>query len=122
SLGCGGRPQSVELSLGYWEARARRIGEHCGRWAAAVIRHREEPALRLIQGLCALGRKHRESDLEAACEAALGREQWRLEDIRRQLRQRSDQTVISFFEEHDLIRPLSAYGAIASNPFHDTST
>lgn len=121
SLGCGGRAQSVELSLGYWEARARRLGTHCGSWAGAVIRHREGPALRVIQGLCSLARKHRNSDLDAACEAALGREQWRLEDIRRQLQERSDQTIISFAEEHDLIRPLSSYGAIVGQPFGDTA-
>jgi transposase len=34
-LGCGGRAQSVELSLGYWEARARCLGPHCGQWAGA---------------------------------------------------------------------------------------
>jgi hypothetical protein len=86
-----------------------------------VIRHREGPALRVIQGLCALARKHRESDLESACEAALSREQWRLEDIRRQLQQRSDQTLIRFDEAHALIRPLSAYGALVGQPFGEST-
>lgn len=117
TLGCGGRSESVEQALCYWESRARRLGPHCGQWAAAVVERREGPALRILQGLCALEKKHRKKDLDAACEAALGRDQWRLDHIRAQLRERSEQTVITFAQEHELIRPLSDYAAIAGDPF-----
>lgn len=117
TLGCAGLRGSLERALAHWHARAARIGPHCAAWAREVESRREAQALRVIQGLCSLTRKHRPQDLDRACAAAVGRAQWRLADIRAQLASPSGQAPIPFAAEHPLIRPMGEYGALVGNPF-----
>ena len=116
-LGCGGRKESFEKSLAYWQRRAGRIGPWCSRWAGGVARNRGAAALRVIMGLIDLKRKHRGEQLEAACQAASSREAWNLRAVKAQLERLSSQTIIDFNEQHELIRSMSDYGKIAGNPF-----
>jgi transposase len=116
-LGCAGRKENVEKTLAYWQRRVARLGPHCAAWATAVADKRGPLAIRVIMGLDGLHRTHRKTDLEAACQAALSREDLRLPAVKAQLEQRSCQIVIPFAQEHELIRPMSDYGHIAGNPF-----
>jgi transposase len=116
-LGAGGHKESSEKTLAYWQRKAGYLGPHCGQWARAVGEHRGAQAIRTLQGLCALHRKHRPTDLDAACQAALSRQAWTLAEVRTQLERRSTQVVIDFAQQHELIRSMSEYGHIAGNPF-----
>lgn len=118
-LACGGRKESVEKSLAYWQRRAARIGPQSAQWAKALGEARGALAVRVLMGLQDLHRKHSTNDLEAACQAALSREEFRLPAIKAQLERRSSQTIIDFAQEHELIRSMSDYGEVAGNPFEE---
>jgi transposase len=121
TLGCAGQWGPVERALAYWHHRAATLGPGCAAWAREVESRREAQALRVIQGLCSLTKKHRSQDLDRACAAALDRGQWHLADIRTQLASPSKQTLIPFVAEHPLIRPLGEYGALVGDPFSSSS-
>ncbi len=116
-LGAGGHQESSEKTLAYWQRKAGSLGRHCGQWARAAGERRGVQAIRTLQGFCGLHRKHPAKDLDAACQAALSREEWTLAAIKTQLERRSSQVVIDFAEQHELIRPMNEYGDIAGNPF-----
>jgi transposase len=118
-LACGGRKESVEKGLAYWQGRAARIGQPCGQWARLLAEKRGATAIRVLMGLVDLHRKHRGCDLDAACQAALSRDDWTLKGVKAQLERASSQTIIDFAQEHELIRSMSDYGEIAGNPFEE---
>jgi hypothetical protein len=115
-LGCAGRKDSVEKSLAYWQRKAAELGPHCGRWAGALAERRGAQAMRVLQGLCSLHRKHPSDALDSACQSALSREAWKLKEIKTLLTIKSEQKLIPFIEEHELIRPLQQYEALVPFP------
>jgi hypothetical protein len=64
-------------------------------------------------GLLALRKRHPLESIDTACRKALTVEAFRLQDIRKMLKQKAEQPEFSFIEKHPLIRDVDEYGAFA---------
>jgi transposase len=113
---------AVERGATYLLRRARSLGPHSARWAEAVLRDRGVQALRVIQGLLALSRKHRAFEIERACRIAREHQSYRLKSIRRLLQSPVDEDQLDFLEEHPLIRDLREYGAFVADCIRSSPT
>ncbi len=109
TLGLEGRPQTVEKSLAYWYRRIVRLGPQCARWADGVTEQHPERALRMMQGLVSLNKKHSRQHLNEGCRQAVNNGHYRFRSLRAHLQPRRSQTTFSYLEEHELIRPLNTY-------------
>jgi transposase len=110
-LGCQGTPTgSMESSHKYYADKLAKIGPHVQAWAEGSWEARGPISIRLLQGLLAMAKDHRASDLDQACRKALDCGQWRMQDIRYWLEhpQIIPQT-LPFLERHPLIRDLGEY-------------
>jgi hypothetical protein len=113
----GPKIAGVERGLDWLLGRVRLIGPHSSRWAAAVVDQRGVPAVRVLQGLLNLSKRHRCEALERACETAAARGVVHLRTIRKLLEipaPRSES--LPFLDEHPVIRSLAEYGRIARTP------
>lgn len=99
----------IERGAGYLLERCRLIGQHSGAWAEAMYGNRGPTAMRTLQGLLHLARRHPVGQLEQASEKALRHACWRLRDLRRLIEQGDKVVQLDFLQEHELIRDLSAY-------------
>jgi transposase len=113
---------AVERGATYLLRRARSLGPHSARWAEAVLRDRGVQALRVIQGLLALSRKHRVFEIERACRIAREHQTYRLKSIRRLIQSSADEDQLDFLEEHPLIRDLREYGAFVADCIRSSPT
>jgi hypothetical protein len=112
-LGVGGSEGSLAQSIRYYRGRVARIGPGAGAWADALIAREPVLALRRLQGLLSLTTKHKNSRIDAACEAALRFDHFRLKHLRDHLQGgMPEQTRLDLLDEHELIRDLSAYEAL----------
>lgn len=98
------------------------MGNNCGLWAIEVMADKGPVGIRVLQGLVALGRKYPSSDVDAACELALGQSAYRLKDIRRLLERPEKQESFSFMDKHPLIRDLGEYTAFLDMFYPEEST
>jgi transposase len=91
-------------------ARCERIGPTLKQWAEAAHEERGVRALRLIQGVLSLVRKHPREIALAAAKTALTNRLFRYKDLRR-LAERTDKTPEqrSLLDVHDDIRPMADY-------------
>jgi transposase len=91
-------------------ARCERIGPTLKQWAEAAHEERGVRALRLIQGVLSLVRKHPREIVLAAAKTALTNRLFRYKDLRR-LAERTDKTPEqrSLLDVHDDIRPMADY-------------
>jgi hypothetical protein len=64
----------------------------------------------VLQGLLCLADKHPASQINQACQLALGHGAWHLRDLRELLARPVVQEQLGFIEAHPLIRDLKAYG------------
>jgi transposase len=100
----------------YWINRASILGASVEKWAVAMSRNRPDHAIRVLQGLLALGDKHQCVHIDKACELALASGEYILGSVKRNLVQLEShpgtvlkQDEFPFLEEHPIIRPLSQY-------------
>jgi len=109
TLGLEGCPQTVEKSIAYWYRRIVRLGPECARWADGVIEQHPERALRMMQGLVSLNKKHTHQRLNEACRQAVNNGHYRFRSLRAHLQPHGHQSTFGYLEKHELIRPLNTY-------------
>jgi hypothetical protein len=91
-------------------ARCERIGVPLKQWAEAAHEERGVRALRLIQGVLALVRKHPREIVVAAAKTALTNRLFRYKDLRRLCEQAAaTPTQRSLLDVHETIRPMADY-------------
>jgi transposase len=96
-------------------ARAEKLGPGALGWALGALGNRGPLALRPIQGVLGLCRRHPPEEVDWACRQALMHASFRYQTVRELLDRRQGQLVEpSLIQEHDLIRPLAEYGQIIS--------
>ena len=110
-LGAQGRPSlTLEENQRHLEEKAARFGSHARAWTEAVFHHRSIEGFRAIQGLIAMSKIYRSSEIDHACHKALVHAQWRLRDVKNWIDTPEVETPsFSFLEIHPLIRDMSAY-------------
>ena len=114
----GAKIACVERGLDWLMGRVRLIGPNSLRWAEAVAASRGIQAVRVLQGLLNLAKRHTSAALERACDTAASRGADHLRTIRKLLEQPApQQESLPFLDEHPLIRDLSEYGRIVET--HD---
>jgi hypothetical protein len=100
---------AVERGADHLINRCRLIGPNTGAWASQLHALRGIHALRPLQGLLALAKKHPAARIEAAATTAVHRGAWRLRDLRRLASEDETIVQVDFLAEHPLIRGLEAY-------------
>lgn len=113
-LGVGGCHESVAQSVRYFRTRVVAMGEHCLKWADAVIAKDPDTALRRLQGLLQLKDKHTQPQLNEAARKATVHGHYTLKDLRLWLTSPQEQETFAFLGEHELIRNPQTYDQIAS--------
>lgn len=111
------KPARQEAYQAHLLARAERIGENALAWAKAAIIERDVRSYRLLQGMLALTRKHPRERVDLACALALKARAFRYKTLRRLVEQAAARTPIpirQLTQEHEVIRPLSDYAALAA--------
>jgi transposase len=112
SLGARGRrTTTMEQDTAWWIRKSSRMGNNCGLWAIEVMADKGPSGIRVLQGLASLRRKHTGSDIDKACELALGQSAFRLKDIKRLMARPQKQEAFKFMEKHPLIRDMGEYTA-----------
>jgi transposase len=110
---------TVERGATWLLQRAARIGADAGRWAEHILRTRGAPAMRAIQGLCALTEKHGSGAIDRACARALSYGATRLKDVRALITSTEEQIEFDFMAEHPIIRNPVEYGLVVKASIHD---
>ena len=111
------KKSEAEKGSGWLLERAGRIGSDCRKWADGVLKNRGVQAIRTLQGLLSLAKKHSSKSLDNGCRKALVLEMFHLRDVRRQMMNDDEQPQFEFIQEHPLIRNLDFYSGFAS--FHE---
>ena len=93
--------------------QVRTIGPHAEAWTRAMFKNRNLQGLKPSLGLLALRKRHPLESIDTACRKALTVEAFRLQDIRKMLKQKAEQPEFNFIEKHPLIRDVDEYGAFA---------
>jgi len=105
----------VESGRDWLITRAQRIGPASHRWASAMVAERGIQGVRVLLGLLRLADKHPCDEIETACETALTHRAFRLRALRGLLKQTgAKQQAFEFASEHEIIRPLTAYGQVVA--------
>ena len=99
----------VERGARYWLDRCRLIGPATARWAEAVHQQRGLYAIRSLQGLVGLTKKHPAAVIETAAERATQCGTVRLRDLRGLLGTDSTVVQLDWLQSHALIRDMDAY-------------
>jgi hypothetical protein len=108
----------VERGAAWLLTKVGRIGPQARQWAQAMLEARGIEGVRVLQGLISLAQRHASDALEKACATALTYGAYRLRTLRELLeRQTPAQALLSFLDEHAIIRPLAEYGELIHNAF-----
>jgi len=95
------------------------VGPHTRQWSLALVAHRGIEAVRVLQGLLSLTKKHPSSVLERACETAYSYQEYRLATIRKLIKHSAPkQKEFEFLDQHPIIRNLSEYGDLVRVNFN----
>lgn len=111
-LGVGGCRDSVADSLLYYRSRVGKLGRAIATWADGCIAEDPDRAMRRLQGLLHLWKRHSAEDVETAARKACLHGQYSLRQLRRWLDSPQDQEVFAFLEHHELIREPGIYGEL----------
>jgi len=104
------KQSNIEKGAQWLIQRTALIGKYSHRWAKQLFEIRGVTGQRAILGLLALSRKYSHKKIDNACHKALNHGAWRLATIRKILEQDiPDQQMMSFIEEHPIIRDMSDY-------------
>ena len=87
------------------------IGGETGAWSWAMLRNRDVPGTRVLNGLLQLSDKYTASAINKACGSALEQSLFRLRDLRTLIENnyQAEQLQFDFLTEHPLIRRMSEY-------------
>lgn len=108
----------VERGADYLLRRADKVGPESARWAQGLLATRKHQGLRVLVGFLSLVHKHEWKDLERACAVASSHGAYRLQSIRRLLKDAGgDERQIEFLEAHPLIRDPADYGRLIHDAF-----
>jgi transposase len=114
---------SVERGASWLLGRVRHIGPQTTRWAEALVQARGVEAVRVLQGLLGLTKRHASAALERACGIAHSHGDYRLRTLRRLLeRDAPRQELFAFAEQDPVIRPLSEYTQFVHDAFQKGAT
>lgn len=106
---------TVGRSLDYWLERAGMLGMQCGKWAHAVIEDRGPLAIRVLMGLLSMTKKHSPQSIDHACGLALSHGAYRLQSVRRLMKNPTEHTTFEFMDSHPLIRDMAEYAVVMQN-------
>lgn len=124
-LGAQGRRGSAEAAIAYWMDRVSRIGTASLAWSQAVNEKQGIRALRIIQGLLGLTKKHSNQTVDQACKQALDQGLFRLREVKHLIDKPSPQQSFGFLEQHPLIRDLIEYSQLVEpfekDPFYENN-
>lgn len=103
-------PYEAKRSCAHLFKRIDPMGDFCAQWAREQVHRRGAEAYRTLLGLLDLTRKHEASQIDHACEQALGYGMNRLKDLQQLIAHPCDaQQELEFLREHPLIRDLDDY-------------
>ncbi|MGH9054764.1 MAG: Mu transposase domain-containing protein [Acidimicrobiales bacterium] len=105
-------------------ARAERVGKHAHAWAKEAVVERDVRAYRLLQGVLGLTRKHTRETVDAACATALEARLFRFKPVQQlveKLGSKDVEKTPAMTQEHEIIRPLSEYAALAEQGDDDAA-
>ena len=93
------------------------IGGETGAWARAMLRNREIPGTRVLNGLLQLTDKYTASAINSACATALELSSFRLKDLKNYIKDAytAEQLKFDFLDKHPLIRQISEYENITKS-------
>ena len=112
----------VERGAAYLLNKASYIGPHSTRWAESMLQERGIQGVRVLQGLLSLTSRHRDQDLEQACEIAQSHGAYRLRVIRELLKRRGNkQEQFEFIDDHPIIRSLGDYEQFVQTAFQEAN-
>ena len=104
---------AVERGTEWYLQKVSVIGPETRAWSHGAVAARGVQAVRVLQGLLSLSRKHSSESLECACRTAHSYGEYRLVTIRKLIQHSgNDQQEFEFLEDHPIIRNLSDYGDI----------
>jgi transposase len=107
----------IERGVDTMLARARRLGEGAGRWANQMMAVRGIEGVRVLQGMLSLAKRHPAHIVNQATEVALDACCFRLRPLRKLCqRYREADPELAFDDRHPIIRPLSEYQNLVSQP------
>jgi len=98
----------IERGTAWMLGKIRLVGPHCLEWAEACLQDRGIEAVRALQGLLSLTRRHAATSLDRACAIAHSHSAYRLRIVRR-LIDRDEPRQLAFVESDPIIRPLADY-------------
>ena len=108
----------VERGAAWQQARVRRLGPNCARWAVEVVKARGVEAVRVLIGLLSLAGRHPAAAIERACGIATSYAAYHLRTVRALIdRDAPKQETMPFLSEHPMIRPLADYGQFVHDAF-----
>lgn len=99
------------------------IGPQTRAWSHGLVAARGVQAVRVLQGLLDLSRKHKSESLEQACQTAHSYGEYRLATIRKLIKYAGpQQEQFEFLDDHPIIRNLSNYGDMVRVDFRKEAT
>lgn len=107
---------NLERGQHYLMKKIAPVGDEALAWAQAMLKARGIEGDRVLCGLVSLCGKYPAAALNTACRNAREAGQWRLRDIRRQLKQQSPRQP-TLLQSHPIIRPPQAYGSFLGDLF-----
>jgi transposase len=107
----GEKINGIERGTAWLLSKASAIGPQAVNWAESMLESRGICGVRVLQGLLSLATRHPPSQVDRACEVALGYRAFHLRSIRQLIRRdASRQQPLEFLDQHPIIRPLEDYG------------
>ena len=93
------------------------IGGETGAWARAMLKNRDIPGTRVLNGLLQLADKYTASAINRACSTALEMGVFRLKDLKYYINEayNAEQLKFDFLDKHPLIRQISDYDKITKS-------
>ena len=106
----------IERGTEYMLTRAANLGVDAGRWAGAMVAARGIEGVRVLQGFLSLARKHPAEVINRASRVALDTRCFRLRPLRQLCKRYPQHEQEPFTEDHPIIRPLSEYQELVTQP------
>ena len=108
----------VERGAAWQLARVRRLGPNSTCWAEAMVQARGVESVRVLIGLLSLAERHPVAAIERACGTASSYGAYHLRTVRALIEKDSPkQEMMTFMNEHPIIRPLSDYSQFVHDAF-----
>jgi len=107
----------IERGVEYMLTKAGKLGPDAGRWAGAMVAARGIESVRVLQGFLSLAKKHPAPAINQASHVALTARCFRLRPLRQLCKHYAqNEKEPSFTDDHPIIRPLSEYQELVTQP------